>query len=230
MAMTDQGNLAAGRTMTNGFLIALEGIDGAGKSTIAARVGEALRSQGWLVTLTREPGGTSFGTSLRQILKGAEVPIDPWAEAFLFEADRAQTYAEVLAPALQAGGIVISDRGPFGTIAYQGHGRGLDLGLIDQMNAVAWRRPADLVIVVDVSPELGLKRKGSGAAPDRFEGAGIVFLERVRNGYLTAARLRGPDAVVVDGRRSADEVLGDVIHCVEERLGTAAAQLRGDPR
>jgi dTMP kinase len=228
--MTDQGNVAAGRTIANGFLIALEGIDGAGKSTIAARVGEALRSQGWLVTLTREPGGTSFGTSLRQILKGAGVPIDPWAEAFLFEADRAQTYAEVLAPALQAGGIVISDRGPFGTIAYQGHGRGLDLGLIDQMNAVAWRHLADLVIVVDVSPELGLERKRSGAAQDRFEGAGIAFLERARNGYLSAARLRGPDAVVVDGHRPADQVFADVIARVEERLSAATAQPGRDLR
>jgi dTMP kinase len=218
MAMSDTGGASSHRTIPDGLLVALEGIDGGGKSTLATRLCQALRSEGWLVTLTGEPGGSSIGGSLRLILKHSEVPIDDWTEAFLFEADRAQTFAEVIGPALRIGGVVLSDRGPFGTIAYQGHGRGLDLGLIERMNAVAWPRPADLVFIIDVSPEAGLGRKRSASKPDRFESQDYAFLERARAGYLSAARLRGPDAVVIEGQRSADEVFTEVLELVHQRL------------
>ncbi|MHB8959594.1 MAG: dTMP kinase [Candidatus Limnocylindrales bacterium] len=218
MAMRNGSTSTSHRAIRGGLLVALEGIDGGGKSTLAARLCEALRSEGWLVTITGEPGGSSIGGSLRQILKHSEVRIDDWTEAFLFEADRAQTFAEVIRPALRIGGVVLSDRGPFGTIAYQGHGRGLDLGLIERMNAAAWPRPADLVFVIDVSPEMGLGRKGSGSKLDRFESQDREFLERARAGYLSAAQLRGPDAVVIDGGRSADEVFIEVLECIHRRL------------
>lgn len=216
--MSDTGGTTSHRTIPDGLLIALEGIDGGGKSTLATRLCDALRSEGWRVTITGEPGGSSIGGSLRQILKHSEIPIDDWTEAFLFEGDRAQTFAEVIRPALRIGGIVLSDRGPFGTIAYQGHGRGLDLGLIERMNAVAWPRPADLVFIIDVSPETGLSRKGSASKRDRFERQDYAFLERARAGYLSAARLRGLDAVVIDGGRSADEVFTEVLERVHQRL------------
>jgi dTMP kinase len=220
-----RSGLPPGRVVPGGFLVVFEGIGGSGKSTLAVRVADGLEAAGWAVRRTREPGGTELGTSIRTILLGHGRSPDPWAEAFLFEADRAQTYAEVLEPSLRAGVVVVSDRGPFGTVAYQGHGRGLDLSVIDAMSAAAWRdRRPDLVFVVDVDPRVGLARKRGSLEEDRFDQEDVDFQSRAREGYLFAAKRRGADTVVLDGSLLPDEAFGQVweatVAHLEARLAT----------
>lgn len=199
------------RSIPKGFLIVFEGIGGSGKTTLAAMLREHLTTAGWDVRASREPGATELGMALRRILLDKDQHPTPWTEAFLFEADRAQTYAEVLTPALNAGAIVVSDRGPFGTIAYQGLGRGLDLGLIEAMSDAAWSQiKPQLVIVVDVDARLGLSRKMGSTDEDRFDDEDLAFTSRVREGYLLAARQFGPAAVVVDGAAPLAEAFEQV--------------------
>ncbi len=167
--------------------------------------------------------------AIRAILLGQGQAPDPWAEAFLFEADRAETYAEVLRPSLEAGAIVISDRGPFGTVAYQGYGRALDLSLIDAMSETAWRGlKADLVFVVDVEPRVGLARKSGSQEQDRFDQEDLDFQSRAREGYLFAAKRRGADTVVLDGSLPPDDAFGQVweptVAHLESRLAAGGEQ------
>jgi dTMP kinase len=172
-----------------------------------------------MVRSTREPGGTLLGASLRELLLNAATPTDPWAEAFLFEADRAQTSTDVIEPALEAGEVVISDRGPFGTIAYQAFGRRLDLQLIEKMNSIAWKeRVPDLVVVIDVEPEIGMQRKARGSERDRFDEEDLAFQTRAREGYLYAASRRVGSTLVVDGGAPLDEVIASVIAAARDTL------------
>jgi dTMP kinase len=206
-----------------GFLIVFEGIDGGGKSTLAHRLVERLRREGWQVTTTREPNGeTALGRALRRILKDGSILIAAWAESFLFEADRAQSYKDIIQPALAVGAIVVSDRGPFGTIAYQGYGRGLDIPLIASMNAAAWPRRADLVFIVDIEPALGLARKNVDGRPDRFEVEGLTLQERARAGYLAAAVDRGAETHVIDGMAPAEDVFEEVWTRTKAAIANAA--------
>ncbi len=214
---------SAGKGLPGGLLVVFEGIGGSGKSTLTRRVGEGLMAAGWKVRMTREPGGTNIGSAIRNILLGKGQTPDPWAEAFLFEADRAQTYAEVLRPSLGDGAIVLSDRGPFGTVAYQGYGRDLDLSLIDAMSDAAWRgRRADLVFVVDIEPRVGLARKRGTEEHDRFDEEDLAFQSRAREGYLFAAKRRGTSTMIVDGALPPDqafrEVWGATLKLLDDRL------------
>lgn len=209
--MTATHSLPERQTLPGGLLVVLEGIGGSGKSTLARGLADALEGAGWQVTRTKEPGGTELGQALRTILPSDAFRIDPWAEAFLFEADRAQTNADVLGPALAAGHLVISDRGPFGTVAYQGHGLGLDVRLIEAMNDAAWRGlRADLVVVVDVEPRVGIARKRGAMEADRFDEEGLAYQSRVREGYLAAARRRGAATLIVDGSQPIDATLAQI--------------------
>lgn len=188
------------KSIPEGFLLAFEGIGGSGKTTLAGLLREHLASEGWDVRASREPGGTPLGASLRGLLLAKDQTPAPWTEAFLFEADRAQTYHEVLRPALDEGAVIVSDRGPFGTVAYQAFGRGLDLRLIDEMSQAAWAgTEPNLVFVVDVDAHVGLVRKAGNVEHDRFDEEDLAFTSRVREGYLFAASRFGPAAVVVDG-------------------------------
>lgn len=150
------------------------------------------------VLLTHEPGGTPLGERARRILK-ATVPASPLAELLLFAAARAQLVEAVLRPALSAGAWVVCDRYTDSTIAYQGHGRGLDMETVRSVNALATGglQPS-LTFLLDLPVEAGLRRKG--ATDDRFEGEGLAFHRRVRAGYLKLARREPGRIVVVDGR------------------------------
>jgi dTMP kinase len=145
------------------------------------------------VVLTREPGGTPLGQALRQLLlhppQGA-APLST-AELLLYAADRAQHVEQVIRPALAAGHWVLSDRFSGSTAAYQGHGRGLDLALIAQLEAIATAGlQPDLTLWLDLPLVESLRRRG-GRAPDRIEAGGRPFLERVVSGFATLARQRG---------------------------------------
>ena len=207
------------RSIAGGFLLILEGIGGSGKTTLAELLREHLATEGWDIRASREPGATRLGGSLRSLLLAKDPIPAPWTEAFLFEADRAQTYHEVLRPALDEGAIIVSDRGPFGTIAYQAYGRGLDLRLIDDMSQAAWAgTKPDLIIVVDVDARLGLSRKASSGEQDRFDDEDLAFTSRVREGYLFAASRSGPAAIVVDGSLPLSEVFEQVRTVTASRL------------
>jgi dTMP kinase len=200
--------------MTTGRFIALEGGEGSGKSTQAARLADALGA-----VATREPGGTRIGALVRGIvLDPATDDLDDRAEALLYAADRAQHAAEVVRPALAAGRHVVSDRSAFASIAYQGYGRGIDPGVVRKLSGWAidgcW---PELVLLLDLPPQTALARLHRSL--DRLENAGIGFHERVRAGYLEMA-VADPDRwVVIDADRPAAEVAVTVRRAVTERLG-----------
>lgn len=211
-----------------GMLITFDGIGGSGKSTLIARLASRLAGRGLEVVATREPGGTPLGLQLRSwLLEGNHAPV-PWAEAFLFEADRAQTYVEIILPALAQGKVVIADRNLYGTIAYQAFGRGLDLDLVDRMNAAATSsRKPDLIFVLDTDPAIGLRRKHGQAAIDRFDDESMDYQRRVREGYLFAARRDASRAHILDASQSADVTFSAIWRIVAAELaarGLASAE------
>lgn len=201
--------------MSSGRYIALEGAEGCGKSTQAARLATALDA-----VLTRETGGTAIGQRIRAILHDTAVTdLSHRAEALLTAADRAQHLDEVVSPALAAGRHVVSDRSVYSTLAYQGFGRGLSVDEVRQINewAIGGRWP-ELVLLVDAAPEV-LERRMRGRQLDRFEQEGDEFHRRVREGFREMAAAEPERWVVIDGSRLPDEVAGAIRRAVRERLG-----------
>jgi dTMP kinase len=178
--------------MSRGKLITLEGVEGAGKSTVAKYVADWLAGQGIGVRLTREPGGTPLAERVRQIVlaPGAE-PVSAVAETLLMFAARALHVQNVITPALQQGQWVVCDRFTDATRAYQGCGRGVDASLIDALaHAVHPQLAPDCTLLLDLPVNAGLARARArgGAAADRFEAETVGFFERVRAGYLALAQ------------------------------------------
>lgn len=204
------------------LFITFEGIEGSGKSTHARLLAEHLRSLGWDPLVTREPGGTPLGEPIRRLLLDvASAPIAPLAELLLYCADRAQHVAHVISPALAAGRPVICDRFSDSTVAYQGHGRGLDLELVHTIECQArgGLTPA-LTFVFDCPASEGLARvhRRSGAT-DRMEGAPLAFHERVRQGFLALAAVSPERYCVLDSMATIDETQRQVRTKTLERLG-----------
>ena len=200
-----------------GRFITFEGPEGAGKTTQAARLVDMLRDRGLSVLATREPGGTALGEQIREILLArTDEPIDPLADALLFNAARRQLVAEVIEPALAAGTTVICARFADSTRAYQGYGGGLPLGELVRLEAVATGglRP-DRTILLDLPVEIGLARK----APDdrtRFETAyDLSFHQRVRNGFMAMAAAEATRFVVIDASGDADDIARRVVRAVD---------------
>lgn len=188
-----------------GRFLVLEGIDGCGKTTQLDALAVWLPSSGLLppgarLIRTREPGATPLGTALRQLLlhaREAEAPC-PEAELLLYAADRAQHVQTVILPALAAGHWVLSDRFVGSTAAYQGHGRGLDAGLIAQLEAIATAGlQPDLTLWLDLPLEQSLARRSQRPA-DRIEAAGSAFLARVAAGFGVEAQRRGWTRIAAD--------------------------------
>jgi dTMP kinase len=210
-------------------LIAIEGLDGSGKTTQARLLAEYLRKRGKDVLLVEEPGTTPTGKAIRAILLDHGREILPLAELLLYEASRAQLVREVLEPALAAGKIVVADRFALSSLAYQGYGRGLPLELVQELNAIATGGlEPDLTILLDISPEEGLRRKvqpasrgEAGVRPttflDRLEESGLEFLRRVREGYLKAVP-PPPRGRVLDAHLSQEEVFRQIVEIVELAL------------
>lgn len=207
----------------NGLLITLEGGEGAGKSLQLDALARRIERAGRSVVCTREPGGTALGERLREVLldpsSAGHVAIDPLSETFLFVAARAELVAQAIAPALDRGDIVICDRFADSTVAYQGYGRGVDLALIEQLNAGATRGlvPA-LTALLDLPAAQGLERTGAAGQADRFGREALAFHERVREGYRTLAA-RDPERwLVVDATRSVNDVTQAIWRRLERLL------------
>jgi len=190
---------------THGCFVALEGGEGAGKSTQAALLSEWLTEQGYDVLLTREPGATTLGKTLREIVLDPETgDISHRAEALLYAADKADHVDAVIKPALRRGAVVITDRYVDSALAYQGSGRDLDLDEVERVNrwATADLRP-NLTVVLDLPPAVG---HGRFSERDRIEAQGNDFHERVRKAFLELAAAEPQHYLVVDATGDADEV------------------------
>ena len=210
------------RASSRGRLITIEGPDGAGKSSQAIRLAEALRERGHRVTLVREPGGTALGEAIRGLLLSDSVDHDAPADALLFNAARAQLVTDVIRPSLSRGDVVICDRFTDSTLAYQGYGAGLERRWLEQLNdwATDGLRP-DLTLLLDLPSEEGLRRRESGPESERtrFERAGrhdADFHRRVREGYVELAAGEPERWRVVDATAPAQALAAELFRLVSE--------------
>ncbi|MFG3207266.1 dTMP kinase [Streptomyces sp. NPDC048192] len=211
---------------TNGFFIALEGGDGAGKSTQAEALAEWIRAKGHEVVLTREPGATPVGKRLRSILLDvSSAGLSHRAEALLYAADRAEHVDTVVRPALERGAVVISDRYIDSSVAYQGAGRDLSPTEIARINRWATNGLVpNLTVLLDVSPETARERFTE--APDRLESEPAEFHARVRSGFLTLAAADPGRYLVVDAGQEAEAVTTVIRHRLDTLLPLSEAEIK----
>jgi dTMP kinase len=201
-----------------GRFIVLEGIDGSGKSTVAARLAEHLEAGGRQVLRTREPGGTPIGERIRELLLDrAHDAMVPWTELFLFMASRAQLVDQVVRPALAAGRIVICDRYYYSTAAYQGAAGKIGVAtVLDLAERVAKFARPDLVLLLDLPPSVARARAGDRG--DRVESKGAAYQEKVRRGFLRMARADRKRFRVLDASAPAGDVAAAARKAVDRAL------------
>ncbi|MFL6601172.1 MAG: dTMP kinase [Steroidobacteraceae bacterium] len=206
-------------SVSRGRFITLEGIEGAGKSTVARLAVDWLAARGITARVTREPGGTPLAERVRTIVleRGPEA-VSPQAETLLMFAARSIHVENLIRPALARGEWIICDRFTDATRAYQGYGRGLDPAWIEQLAlAVYGDLQPDCTVLLDLPVALGLTRaRGrSGTAADRFEAEVAEFFERVRSGYLHIAQQNPQRVRVIDASRALQDVIDQVTRVLE---------------
>lgn len=198
-------------------LITFEGIDFTGKTTQANLLIRRLRREGYSVELFSDPGGTSISERIRGLLLDGENDLSPETELLLYSASRAQLVREKILPALKEEKIVICDRFYDSTTAYQGYGRGLNLGLIERINRfVCQGIVPGVTFLLDLDPQEAMKRRSG--FKDRMEGQDLDFHRRVREGYLKIARREPGRVVVLQGERSVEELKEIVWKIVCQKL------------
>ena len=201
-----------------GALITVEGVEGSGKSTQCARLAQYLTRRGIEVVQTSEPDGTPLGLRIRALFEADGPTPTPLTQTFLFMAARQEHVTRVIAPALTRGAVVISDRYTDATVAYQGHGQGVDVQTIGELNMLATGGALpDLTLVLDLDPVVGIQRI-RGRALDAFEKMDLAFHRRVREGYLEIARSDKSRVVVLDAGRDPEVLHADVVRAVDECL------------
>ncbi|MEX1141131.1 MAG: dTMP kinase [Thermoleophilaceae bacterium] len=206
--------------MARGRLITIEGLDGAGKTTLAAHLADALRARGVGVELLREPGGVEASERIRTLVKDPALTIGARAEALLYAAARAQLVEEALAPLLDGGDWVLLDRFVDSSLAYQGGGRGLGVEVVAAINefATGGLRP-DRTLLLEVDPALGRARQGTRLEGfDRLEREEEAFFARIAAGYDELAR-REPERVRrVDASGAPEDVLAAALAELDDVL------------
>ncbi|HVB73171.1 MAG TPA: dTMP kinase [Ktedonobacteraceae bacterium] len=210
-----------------GRLISFEGLDGAGKTTQMQLLEQWLQARGVSYIRTLEPGGTPLGIEIRPlVLNRPELGIRPLAEALLFQADRAQHFAELVIPSLQAGKLVITDRCYDASIAYQGYARGVGVELVEQLSMLATQgiKP-DLTILLDLDPsqvqgrtDVSADASGTREARTRFDAEREEFHQKVQEGFRMLARKYPERIKVVNASRPVEEIHREIVGLVKELL------------
>ena len=213
--------------MKKGRLISFEGLDGAGKSTQMSMLARWLEERRVPFIHTREPGGTPLGNEIRQLLfHRPDLTIVALAEAFLFQADRAQHFATLVIPGLNEGKVVLTDRCFDASIAYQGYARGIDISLIEQLSLLATQgyKP-DLTILLDLDPselhprtDITQVQRGAREARTRFDAETEVFHQRVQEGFHALALAHPERIKVIDASRTPEEIHQEIIELVQVLL------------
>lgn len=207
----------------HGVFVAFEGGDGSGKSTQIRLLRSAVERAGWDALITREPGGTPLGEEIREVLLSATSPtsaaMGDRTEALLYAAARAQHVDQIIRPAVEKGTVVLCDRYVDSSVAYQGAGRGLGEAQVAELNAWATGGLApDLVVLLDVEADEGLRRAGEDATADRIEAAGLEFHRAVTAAYRRLAEEAPERYLVLDGRRPVEVLHGEIRAAVLSRL------------
>lgn len=203
-----------------GFFITFEGIDGSGKSTQIQKLAKFLEDNGFDIIMTREPGGSVGGEEIRNLLLQGEV--DRWSaetEILLFTAARRDHLERIILPALQDGKIVICDRFTDSTRMYQGM-RGPKLrNLVDNLTEEVINCDPDLTIIIDIDPEISLKRaKSRETAEERFEDFGVDLQKKMRKGFIDLSKEFNCRIKVVNGQQSVDDLAKEIFSLVKARL------------
>lgn len=191
-----------------GFFISLEGIEGTGKTTQARLLAEYFTLKGRKTIVTEEPGGTPIGLKIRDILLAVDNrEMRSMTELLLYSASRSQHIQEVILPAIDSGCVVITDRFSDSTVAYQGYGRGLDIGLLKTLDGIVTGglKPS-ITILLDIDAETGLTRNRGANKVDRLELENIDFHKKVREGYLKISREQPERIRVVDASGDIETV------------------------
>ena len=207
----------------SGYFITFEGSEGCGKTTQIEALAKALEAQGKTVLITREPGGTLIGEKIRNLLQDPshKNEISDMAELLLFSASRAELIASRIQPALKRGESVICDRFYDSTYVYQGLGRAIGMGIVEQLNqiTVGTLKP-DLTILLDLDAKVGIERAKSRQSGelDRIENESLAFFEAVRNGYLELAKKEPERFKTIDGLLSVDAIKAIIWDTVETKF------------
>ncbi len=209
--------------MSKGFLVSLEGPEGAGKTSVLEALIPILEDRGVEVLTTREPGGVLIGEKIREvILDPSHTEMDPKTELLLYIASRRQHLVEKVLPALAAGKLVIMDRFIDSSVAYQGFGRGLDIDAIDWLNEFATDglKP-DLTLYFDIEVEEGLARiaANSDREVNRLDMEGLDLHRKVRQGYLTLIEREGNRIEKIDASLPLDQVIENTQQLLFDRMG-----------
>jgi dTMP kinase len=200
--------------VATGRLITVEGLDGAGKTTLVAGLTRELAARGRELLVLREPGGVELSERIRELVKDPELAVDPRAEALLYAAARAQLVAEQLVPLLESGEWVLLDRFVDSSLAYQGAGRGLGVEAIRSLNELATGGlPPDRTLLLRIDPAVGRERIG-GRDPDRLEREPPAFFEAVAGAYDELAAADPERIAVIDAAQPPERVLADSLAAI----------------
>ncbi|TMK98938.1 MAG: dTMP kinase [Actinobacteria bacterium] len=204
--------------MARGSLITIEGVDGAGKSTLAEALKEALAARGLSVELLREPGGVEVSERIRAVLKDPSLAVTPRAEALLYAAARAQLVVEIVTPLLLSGAVVVLDRFVDSSLAYQAGGRGLEIVDVREINrfATGGLEP-DLTLLLRIHPAEGRARQAQRSLePDRLEREAEEFFLKIAAAYEELAHAEPQRIVVIDAAQQPERVLAEALAAVEK--------------
>ena len=197
----------------NSNYIAFEGIDGSGKTSLIENLSTILDSHNKKHIIVREPGGTSVGEGIRELLLSHDYQVNPLAEALLMSASRAQLIQETVIPTINNGQVVVTDRSAYSSVAYQGVGRGLGYQEIYQLNDLAidgfW---PEKVILLDIDPKISLSRQ---KIADRIGSGEVDFFQKVRSGYLKLADEFESQFLVLNAIKSIDENVNSICNWLE---------------